>query len=1312
MSENKHNEEIVTSQNPETSNVQPSSDSNDENQQPENSSSTQDETENQDNAPIELDVPLVNPADSDFNLEEDPEAMKAIRKEWRKNRHLYKERRKLTPIRTLLMLGVVGFVPWYIAGERQNIEYFFSSSDPIDLGIADTYRLADDGEVATAQDFTDNRYVKIQGIPIRHTGIQVKENPVMPRTKKLIYQLMGSSIFVEEDMKDSKYAAFMSQTSTAFNPNQILEPLSVEGRLRRFDTADAKRYAPVRDYYSKKYGTVFCEGMSDAERKQKAALLGRGGVAIQIMPDGSVIQAETDTNTTLLDIQPLQGRSAMAVGADNTLLHTIDAGLTWRKAELPFKTKVSSMTHDPASSQIIFAGEKGWVGSESWQPDPHALAISQDIKDVTFTTPEPGHENVPRIIAVGREGLLQIAYADREGWRPANIDNGQRFNDVLLVGDTWFAVGGNDLLLSRHQAILDDPTSSWNMALSPVHADWLGLSTIPGYVVATGTKGAIARYDLTKENATWELWPVDDVPGIEFEEDIHASVTSGDGKTWVGVGKNGSILVSKTDENGVFGPIQRISGSYASYGVIRDILAKNSVEASLYEALKRHTTEDFYDVTWHDGTFYAVGTDSTLFMSKDGLSWQKRSLHVKHKTLRSIVFTGPKSGVIGGEKGTMLVTDDNGETWRSKKAQTDRSIYDIAVAPNYPNGYVFTGAYGLWGFCESTEGMCYLRSRNEDYHYRAIALAPGQQQKGLLHVVLAGDDARLDSLHDAPGDAVKKLSTWTAPRSQVYAMAVADTELPLMPDSARGHLGLIAVGNGSIFRSLDGGYTFHREETGANAPIRDIVMSKSGHIVWTFGDGGAFEDLRGLGKWHPISANQSFKAGVLGSKQGWLIDNTCVYEKTFSTGEVKKSACIDATGGQTVITDIALNGDKILLTIASELKTNARKLSLAELQQTETGAQISVLPAITAPGSDFAHIATRYISCGDQTALHDTYHQKMLLPNQAQLDHISDVACLDGKLTWLKSEASDKPGIWEITVSQENAEIFTINAGFDTTHAKFARNAAGRWWLAVESQDAAEPLILMSQDTQKWSWRRDRITDFYAVKTAGQYAVAVGDNGNILYSENYGQNWQVATSSSTQTLRGLCLSSDGDFGLAVGDAGTIYLAKNGLQRWSKLKSKFDIDFTSCTIAENTDRFQIYIAGKGGAIYTTTREMNRFELIASPAIEDIYAIDTLETGEVIAVGGVYQDPSEICEEGYLVVANQKPRDIWGSMILLLILAGFWAYTVWTLLQAFIHRKDKPRTETADLSPASNTQETQETEETSQAASEETDEETEK
>ena len=78
MSENKHNEEIVTSQNPETSNVQPSSDSNDENQQPENSSSTQDETENQDNAPIELDVPLVNPAESDFNLEEDPEELQCL----------------------------------------------------------------------------------------------------------------------------------------------------------------------------------------------------------------------------------------------------------------------------------------------------------------------------------------------------------------------------------------------------------------------------------------------------------------------------------------------------------------------------------------------------------------------------------------------------------------------------------------------------------------------------------------------------------------------------------------------------------------------------------------------------------------------------------------------------------------------------------------------------------------------------------------------------------------------------------------------------------------------------------------------------------------------------------------------------------------------------------------------------------------------------------------------------------------------------------------------------------------------------------
>ena len=109
------------------------------------------------------------------------------------------------------------------------------------------------------------------------------------------------------------------------------------------------------------------------------------------------------------------------------------------------------------------------------------------------------------------------------------------------------------------------------------------------------------------------------------------------------------------------------------------------------------------------------------------------------------------------------------------------------------------------------------------------------------------------------------------------------------------------------------------------------------------------------------------------------------------------------------------------------------------------------------------------------------------------------------------------------------------------------------------------------------------LIDFNAVATAQNTAIAVGDYGSIYVSDNAGKSWTPVQTSSKLTLRDVCISSDASFALAVGDGGTVYRAQNNLQRWTKLKYKLDIDLTSCAIVEQNDRFQTYIAGKGGAI---------------------------------------------------------------------------------------------------------------------------------
>lgn len=1180
-----------------------------------------------------------------YNTEIDQEAVNEIRKEWKENR----KNRRLSPMSAIVMLSVVGILPWYVYGQRQDIAYFFSPSEPMDLGSAQDYRITENGEINKPEQFEDNRYATVRGIPMQHVTIKEGDSKIISRSSKYLYQLLGSSIYVQEESENSRFANFMAHTSSAYNLNDSVEELQVSGRLRLFGKADVKKYAPIREYFAKNYGTVFCESLTPADRKRRESMLGHGGVALQIMPDGAVIQAETETRATLTDVEPLRGRSVMAIGSDNTIIHSIDGGLTWRKSQLPLSSQVTSIAHSPSSEQIIFSGRKGWIGSESYSPDPKALSISQDVLDVVFTDPEPGDNTSPRIISVGREGLIQTAYINREGWFPSHIDDNYTFNDILRTRDKWFVAG--QMLMHRGER-----DTGWTRAVMPEKTEWMSLTEIPGAVVATGKKGAIARYDLNAPKAQWETWESDDVPGIDYTENLNASAISGDGKTWVAVGSNGAIVVAKADENGSFSRPQRISGSYASYGVVRDILAGNSVEASLYEALKRYTPEEFYDVTWHDGVFYAVGTNSLFMTSADGLSWKKRQLHIKNKDLRSIVFNGPKTGVIAGEKGTMLITEDNGETWRSKKLSTERSIYDLAV---FKDGFVFAGAFGLWGYCEGTAGRCYVRARTDSHNYRAIALDNGEQKPGFLHIVAAGSNSHIDRIDDAPNNAEVKTSLFAAERSNVAGMAFASGDLPLRPNEPRGRIGLVAAGAGSIFRSYDGGLTFQREDTGMTTPIKKLAMTQNGDIAWAFdGNGVALEDIHGRGNWKPLP--NSYVDGTFAQTIGYLIDENCVFRK-MPNEDPKQVACVKA--GEK-LHDIAADGQSIIIGLY-----HGNVYTTAQLENDEI-----VVHDVVSQGRELSK-ETRLIPCAGEMGVFDL-GKKQLIRKDDVLENVSDAACVLGNLTALTSQLV-RPGVWQVFAQSEDT-VWSMEVGFDPTSAHFAK-AGGDWWLAAEAPDSSEPLILLSHDGKSWSWRRNNITDFHAVAVAGSKAVTVGDKATILVSDNYGATWSPVTTKATQTLRDVCLSSDGSFGLAVGDAGLIYRSQENLNYWSKLKYKLEFDITSCTIADRPDGIQIYFGGKGGAIYSTNKDMGRLDLVESPALEDIYSLTTLETGEVIAVGGVYQDPSTVCENGYLIEADSTPKSMWLTVLIAAVLALVWFYTIYKLINGirntFKSKKDE-------------------------------------
>ena len=301
----------------------------------------------------------------------------------------------------------------------------------------------------------------------------------------------------------------------------------------------------------------------------------------------------------------------------------------------------------------------------------------------------------------------------------------------------------------------------------------------------------------------------------------------------------------------------------------------------------------------------------------------------------------------------------------------------------------------------------------------------------------------------------------------------------------------------------------------------------------------------------------------------------------------------------------------------------------------------------------------RLSSCGGKPIVHDLENKRIIIDGNVN-ENAVDAICIQNKPAILKSE-SVREGVWMLSLLSE-AFPWKMEVGFNPENARLVHSGSN-FWLTSEAIDASYPLILMSSDNGKtWSWRRNTITDLHAVATAGAYAVAVGDNSTILLSENYGQSWTQLSPRSNMTLRDVCLTPDGSFGIAVGDGGVFYRAQNGLSHWTKLKYKFDFDITSCTIAQRENDIQIYFAGKGGVIYTMPRGMYPLELIATPILEDIYSLATLETGEVIAVGGVYQDPATICENGFIIEADKSPKSLWHSLLIVVLFGIFWIFTI--------------------------------------------------
>jgi len=222
-----------------------------------------------------------------------------------------------------------------------------------------------------------------------------------------------------------------------------------------------------------------------------------------------------------------------------------------------------------------------------------------------------------------------------------------------------------------------------------------------------------------------------------------------------------------------------------------------------------------------------VGERGHLLLSDDnGRSWRQVVVPTR-ATLTAVSFTDPRNGWAVGHDAVILHSSDGGEHWTLQYSDPGEQSPLLDIAFDHDHG-IAVGAYGL--LLVSDDGGGHWRRQpvhgEDDFHLNAIS--------GAFLAAEAGN------LYHFDGKAWQPLPS---PYEGSYFGI-----LPLSGDS------LLVFGlRGHLFRSDDRGATWTPIDTGLHAALTDGLVTRTGRIIlvghggtvlWSDDGGRRFESLR------------------------------------------------------------------------------------------------------------------------------------------------------------------------------------------------------------------------------------------------------------------------------------------------------------------------------------------------------------------------------------------------------------------------------------------------------------------------------------
>lgn len=184
--------------------------------------------------------------DSEFDEEIDPELL-----------GLASSGQRGSILRLVLFLVVIWFGASLIYDWRVPLSYFFSSSEPVEIGNVIEFATRSAQDPNFKPDIPHNRFVSLSGVPSRRSQSE----------RYMFFQLAGSDVYVEMPRED----ADLSELERAFKDDKKsqIDRSFFEGSGRAIRLSEMpERYTGFRTYYFSHYYTYFC-GIQLPEREQR-----------------------------------------------------------------------------------------------------------------------------------------------------------------------------------------------------------------------------------------------------------------------------------------------------------------------------------------------------------------------------------------------------------------------------------------------------------------------------------------------------------------------------------------------------------------------------------------------------------------------------------------------------------------------------------------------------------------------------------------------------------------------------------------------------------------------------------------------------------------------------------------------------------------------------------------------------------------------------------------------------------------------------------------------------------------------------------